>query len=99
MNQTTPTATTTTNDIPTQHDDWTQSRKLPPPPHQVDAALDLSHTQNIGAMLRTHFSNSQFIVVSLKEVRPATSSTRRGPLPNSRLRRRHLVPFPWQLPS
>ncbi len=36
---------------------------------KVDAALDLSHTQNIGAMLRTHFSNSQFIVVSLKEVR------------------------------
>lgn len=35
---------------------------------QVDAALDLSHTQNIGAMLRTHFSHSQFIVVSLKEV-------------------------------
>ncbi len=29
--------------------------------------MDLSHTQNIGAMLRTHFSNSQFIVVSLKE--------------------------------
>ena len=34
---------------------------------EVDAALDLSHTQNIGAMLRTHFRNSQFIVVSLKE--------------------------------
>ena len=34
---------------------------------EVDAALDLSHTQNIGTMLRTHFSNSQFIVVSLKE--------------------------------
>ena len=34
---------------------------------EVDAALDLSHTQNIGNMLRTHFSNSQFIVVSLKE--------------------------------
>lgn len=34
---------------------------------EVDAALDLSHTQNIGLMLRTHFSNSQFIVVSLKE--------------------------------
>jgi len=29
--------------------------------------LDLSHTQNIGVMLRTHFSESQFIVVSLKE--------------------------------
>jgi structural maintenance of chromosome 2 len=34
---------------------------------EVDAALDLSHTQNIGQMLRTHFSYSQFIVVSLKE--------------------------------
>ncbi|SPQ99207.1 unnamed protein product (mitochondrion) [Plasmodiophora brassicae] len=34
---------------------------------EVDAALDLSHTQNIGHMLRTHFSKSQFIVVSLKD--------------------------------
>ncbi len=34
---------------------------------EVDAALDLSHTQNIGAMLKTHFKHSQFIVVSLKE--------------------------------
>jgi structural maintenance of chromosome 2 len=33
---------------------------------EVDAALDLSHTQNIGKMLRSHFSQSQFIVVSLK---------------------------------
>jgi len=34
---------------------------------EIDAALDMSHTQNIGKMLRTHFNNSQFIVVSLKE--------------------------------
>ena len=34
---------------------------------EVDAALDLSHTQNIGKMLRKHFGQSQFIVVSLKE--------------------------------
>ena len=34
---------------------------------EIDAALDLSHTQNIGRMLKTHFSHSQFIVVSLKE--------------------------------
>nr|XP_006630128.1 PREDICTED: structural maintenance of chromosomes protein 2 [Lepisosteus oculatus] len=34
---------------------------------EVDAALDLSHTQNIGQMLRTHFTHSQFIVVSLKD--------------------------------
>lgn len=34
---------------------------------EVDAALDLSHTQNIGQMLRSHFKHSQFIVVSLKQ--------------------------------
>ncbi|XKL61203.1 hypothetical protein PGB90_008260 [Kerria lacca] len=34
---------------------------------EVDAALDLSHTQNIGQMLKAHFTHSQFIVVSLKE--------------------------------
>lgn len=26
---------------------------------EVDAALDLSHTQNIGAMIKTHFKESQ----------------------------------------
>ncbi|GMP69884.1 hypothetical protein CsSME_00028971 [Camellia sinensis var. sinensis] len=34
---------------------------------EVDAALDLSHTQNIGRLIKTHFPHSQFIVVSLKE--------------------------------
>eukprot|EP00743_Colponemidia_sp_Colp-15_P003700 GILK01003992.1.p1 GENE.GILK01003992.1~~GILK01003992.1.p1 ORF type:complete len:1230 (+),score=358.28 GILK01003992.1:523-3690(+) len=34
---------------------------------EIDAALDLSHTQNMGQMLRTHFPQSQFLVVSLKE--------------------------------
>ncbi|KAG0712441.1 Structural maintenance of chromosomes protein 2 [Chionoecetes opilio] len=34
---------------------------------EVDAALDLSHTQNIGNMLRIHFKHSQFVVVSLKD--------------------------------
>lgn len=35
---------------------------------EVDAALDLSHTQNIGKILRSErFAASQFIVVSLKE--------------------------------
>ncbi|XP_061627398.1 structural maintenance of chromosomes protein 2 [Phyllopteryx taeniolatus] len=34
---------------------------------EVDAALDLSHTQNIGQMLRRHFTHSQFVVVSLKD--------------------------------
>ncbi|XP_047994566.1 structural maintenance of chromosomes protein 2 [Leguminivora glycinivorella] len=34
---------------------------------EVDAALDLSHTQNIGHMLKEHFRHSQFIIVSLKD--------------------------------
>eukprot|EP00850_Spirogloea_muscicola_P009435 SM000053S17392 [mRNA] locus=s53:151617:158299:+ [translate_table: standard] len=34
---------------------------------EVDAALDLSHTQNIGRMIKMYFPQSQFIVVSLKE--------------------------------
>eukprot|EP00019_Armaparvus_languidus_P006994 CAMPEP_0168602666 /NCGR_PEP_ID=MMETSP0420-20121227/14243_1 /TAXON_ID=498008 /ORGANISM="Pessonella sp." /LENGTH=172 /DNA_ID=CAMNT_0008641447 /DNA_START=1 /DNA_END=515 /DNA_ORIENTATION=+ len=34
---------------------------------EIDAALDLSHTQNIGLMLKKHFTHSQFIIVSLKE--------------------------------
>ncbi|CAG9105406.1 unnamed protein product [Plutella xylostella] len=34
---------------------------------EVDAALDLSHTQNIGQMLKEHFTASQFIIVSLKD--------------------------------
>ncbi|TGZ53511.1 structural maintenance of chromosomes protein 2 [Temnothorax longispinosus] len=33
---------------------------------EVDAALDLSHTENIGTMLKRHFKHSQFIIVSLK---------------------------------
>ena len=34
---------------------------------EVDSALDLSHTQNIGRLLLTRFTNSQFIIVSLKD--------------------------------
>jgi structural maintenance of chromosome 2 len=34
---------------------------------EVDSALDLSHTQNIGHLLRTRFKGSQFIIVSLKD--------------------------------
>merc|ERR1712048_232319 len=34
---------------------------------EIDAALDLSHTQNIGILLSKYFAKSQFIVVSLKE--------------------------------
>ena len=33
---------------------------------EVDAALDLSHTQNIGTMLKQQFQKSQFVIVSLK---------------------------------
>ncbi|XP_011261694.2 structural maintenance of chromosomes protein 2 [Camponotus floridanus] len=33
---------------------------------EIDAALDLSHTENIGTMLKKHFKHSQFIIVSLK---------------------------------
>lgn len=34
---------------------------------EVDAALDLSHTQNIGHLIKTKFKGAQFIVVSLKD--------------------------------
>merc|ERR1719379_2854498 len=34
---------------------------------EIDSALDLSHTQNIGTMIKQHFPHSQFIIVSLKE--------------------------------
>jgi len=34
---------------------------------EVDAALDLYHTQNIGRLIKTRFKGSQFIVVSLKD--------------------------------
>lgn len=34
---------------------------------EIDAALDPSHTENIGDIISSEFSNSQFVVVSLKE--------------------------------
>ncbi|KAL0210400.1 hypothetical protein RCL1_004836 [Eukaryota sp. TZLM3-RCL] len=34
---------------------------------EIDSALDLSHTQNIGKLISWHFSQSQFLIVSLKE--------------------------------
>ena len=34
---------------------------------EVDAALYLNHTQNIGRLIKTRFKGSQFIVVSLKD--------------------------------
>lgn len=34
---------------------------------EIDAALDLSHTQHIGQLFQSRFQGSQFIVVSLKE--------------------------------
>lgn len=33
---------------------------------QVDAALDLSHTQNIGRMIKTHFPHSQVHFLSMR---------------------------------
>ncbi len=42
---------------------------------EVDAALDLSHTQNIGQMLRTHFTHSQVLYISeRKHVNSKTSN-------------------------
>ncbi|CAO1635759.1 unnamed protein product [Sympodiomycopsis kandeliae] len=34
---------------------------------EIDAALDLSHTQHIGQLFKNRFRGSQFIVISLKE--------------------------------
>lgn len=34
---------------------------------EIDAALDLSHTDNIGAIFSKHFPQSQFILITLKE--------------------------------
>lgn len=34
---------------------------------EIDAAMDLSHTENIGRIISSHFPQSQFIVISLKE--------------------------------
>jgi structural maintenance of chromosome 2 len=34
---------------------------------EVDAALDLSHTQNMGVIIKQRFRGTQFVCVSLKE--------------------------------
>ena len=34
---------------------------------EIDAALDLSHTANLGLMLKQEFPESQFVVISLKD--------------------------------
>ena len=34
---------------------------------EVDAALDVSHTRNIGKMIKQYFPHSQFVIVSLKD--------------------------------
>ena len=34
---------------------------------EIDAALDASHTQNIGKIVSEHFPESQFLIISLKE--------------------------------
>ncbi|CAI2368414.1 unnamed protein product [Moneuplotes crassus] len=45
--------------------------KLKPAPFyildEIDAALDTSHTNNIGKMIKNHFGESQFIIISLKQ--------------------------------
>ncbi|MBT7370893.1 MAG: AAA family ATPase, partial [Gammaproteobacteria bacterium] len=34
---------------------------------EVDSALDVQHTQNIGKMIKNYFKQSQFLIVSLKD--------------------------------
>ena len=34
---------------------------------EVDAALDLSHTENLGSLISKHFPQSQFLIISLKD--------------------------------
>ncbi|RIA90914.1 hypothetical protein C1645_768718, partial [Glomus cerebriforme] len=34
---------------------------------EIDAALDISQTDNIGHLIRTRFKGSQFIIVTLKD--------------------------------
>uniref|UniRef100_A0A5F9D6S0 Structural maintenance of chromosomes protein 2 n=1 Tax=Oryctolagus cuniculus TaxID=9986 RepID=A0A5F9D6S0_RABIT len=58
---------------------------------EVDAALDLSHTQNIGQMLRTHFTHSQFIVVSLKEGKLTRNAKERLGISSSGIVESHLT--------
>lgn len=45
--------------------------KLNPAPvyilDEIDAALDMNHTQNIGRLIKTRFQGSQFIIISLKD--------------------------------
>lgn len=34
---------------------------------EIDAALDLNHTHNIGVLIKRSFPQSQFVIVSLKD--------------------------------
>jgi structural maintenance of chromosome 2 len=34
---------------------------------EIDAALDLSHTENLGVIFSKHFAQSQFVLITLKE--------------------------------
>lgn len=42
---------------------------------EIDSALDIENTQNIGLMIKTHFKGSQFIIISLKEQMNYNAST------------------------
>jgi structural maintenance of chromosome 2 len=47
-----------------------RSRDKPTPLYildEVDAAMDVRHTSNMGKLFKQHFPKSQFVVVSLKE--------------------------------
>lgn len=56
---------------------------------EVDAALDLSHTENIGRLIKTRFKGSQFIVVSLKDGMFQNANRYESPIP--RVRDRNLT--------
>ena len=56
---------------------------------EVDAALDLSHTENIGRLIKTRFKGSQFIVVSLKDGMFQNANWYESPIP--RVRDRNLT--------
>jgi len=59
---------------------------------EVDAALDLSHTQNIGQMLKTHFRHSQVCLLHSGLLRVSVTEAR-IPLPNCSCKFIHVCPI------